>query len=284
MGSVANAKPDFLIIGAQKAGTSSLYAWLIGHPDVVSAREKELHYFDRRIATEPIDAYWADFPREETLDSLRRERGRMIVTGEATPVYLFHPSVPELVRRHLPDVRLIVLLRDPVERAVSHYWMEFNRHNETLPLAEALEAEIERTAPDLERIERGEPPGRYFWTATYTARGDYADQLERWQRLFPSEQMSIQTFENLVADPEAVYRASLEFVGVDADAAPIPRFQAERVGSKQPTEPAILDWLHERFLDSNRRLAELTGIDYRVEGRDLPRSSTAGPRAGSHIL
>ncbi|MDH4277873.1 MAG: sulfotransferase domain-containing protein, partial [Acidimicrobiia bacterium] len=137
---------------------------------------------------------------------------------------------------------------------------------------------------DLERIERGEPPGRYFWTATYTARGDYADQLERWLQFFSRAQMSIQTFEDLVADPEAVYRSSLAFVGVDADAAPIPTFQAERVGSKQPTEPAILDRLRERFVDSNRRLVELTGIDYSVERRVPRKSSTAGTRAGSPIL
>lgn len=265
MGSVI-ARPDFLIIGAQKAGTSSLYAWLTGHPDVVAAREKELHYFDRRIATEPIERYRADFPPEATLDKLRLERRRTIVTGEATPVYLFHPSVPALVSRHLPAVRLIAILRDPVERAVSQYWMEFNRDNETRSLEEALAAEVERTAPEFDRIELGEQPGRFFWTATYAARGDYADQLQRWLKFFPRDQLLLVTFEDLVAAPESVYRSTLTFLGVDVDAAPIPALRAERVGSKQPTDPATLALLRERFAEPNRRLAELTGIDYTGAG------------------
>lgn len=254
--------PDFLIIGAQKAGTSSLYAWLTQHPDVLPAREKELHYFDRRIESEPIDGYLADFPLEIRMRSLRRLRGREVVTGEATPVYLFHPSVPAAVHHHLPSVKLIVLLRDPVERAVSQYWMEFNRGNETLTLEEALAAEVERTGSDFERIRRGEQPDRFFWTGTYVARGHYAEQLERWLDLFPRSQMLILEFENLVADPGSVYRRTLEFLGVDPDVAPAPTFKAERAGSKQETHPETLTWLRERFVDSNRRLAQLIGIDY----------------------
>lgn len=262
MGSGADAKPDFLLLGAQKAGTSSLYSWLTDHPDVVAARDKELHYFDRRIHTEPLERYWADFPSEAMMADLRQTRGRTIVTGEATPVYLFHPAVPGAVHRHLPEAKLLVLLRDPVERAVSHYWMEFNRSNETLSLEAALAAEEERTAPEFQRIDRGEPPGRFFWTATYTARGDYAQQLERWFSRFHRSQMLILTFEDLVSDAEPVYRRTLEFLGVDPDVAAMPPFTAQRIGSKQPTNPDVFARLQERFFDSNRRLLELTGIDY----------------------
>ncbi len=263
---MVKAKPDFLIIGAQKAGTSSLYAWLTRHPDVLAARAKELHYFDRRIESEPIEGYWADFPLEATMRLLRRVRGRETVTGEATPVYLFHPTIPVLVHHHLPSIRVVVLLRDPAERAVSHYWMEYNRGNETLSLEEALAAEHERTRPDLERIERGERPGRSFWTATYVARGHYAHQLERWLTHFPRSQMLILRFEDLVGDPGWVYRRTLQFLGVDPDAAPVPPFDAERVGAKGKTDPETLDWLRAQFVDSNRRLAELTGIDYNNPG------------------
>lgn len=266
MGPGANAEPDFLLIGAQKAGTSSLYAWLTQHRDVLAAREKELHYFDRRIATEPIETYWADFPLRDTMESRRLERRRAVVTGEATPVYLFHPAVPSSVHRHLAGIKLIVILRDPVDRAISHYWMEFNRGNETLRLEDALAAETERTRPDFERIEQGERPGRFFWTATYTARGDYAEQLERWFRFFPRSQMLILTFEDLVADPESTYRRTQTFLGVDPDAAPLPAFNAVRVGAKQPTDAETEAWLRERFVESNHRLAELTGIDYNTGG------------------
>jgi len=115
--------PDFMIIGAQKCGTTSLYQWLTIHPDVVSARQKELHFFDRHDAPAPIDGYADGFANPRSLQLRELRRGRPVVTGEATPVYLFDPRVPEQVAAHLPAVRLIVILRDPAARALSHFRM-----------------------------------------------------------------------------------------------------------------------------------------------------------------
>ncbi len=238
-----------------------------------AARDKELHWFDRRSATEPIERYWADFPSESTRRRLSAERRRTVVTGEATPLYLFHPLVPASAHRRLPDAKLIVLLRDPVERAISHYWMEFNRDNETLSLEDALTAEAERTAADWEGIADGQQPGRFSRIATYAARGDYADQLERWLRFYARRQLLILTFEDLVADPEGVYRRALELLDVDSAAGPLLAFTPERVGSKQPTRPETVAWLQQRFRLANARLAELTGIDY-----------PCGPRSGPPML
>lgn len=257
-----NAKPDFLIIGAQKAGTSSLYAWLTEHPDILDARRKELHYFDRGASSSPVAAYWPDFPLRLKVFALRRLRRRNVVTGEATPIYLFHPSVPGLVAQHLPDVRLIVLLRDPVERAISHYWMEFNRGIEVLPLEEALVAEEERIGPELNRIERQEAPGESFRWASYVTRGHYVDQLECWLALFPRSQMLVIEFGQLAREPLAVYEQTLRFLGVDPGVAPPPAFEAVRVGSRAETRPETVAWLRKKFRQSNERLYELVGIDY----------------------
>jgi hypothetical protein len=257
-----SAKPDFLIIGAQKAGTSSLYSWLTKHPDVLAARQKELHYFDRRASSSPVTAYWVDFPLRLKMFALRCLRRRNVVTGEATPVYLFHPCVPVLVAQHLPDARLIVLLRDPVERAISHYWMEFNRDVEMLSLEEALAAEQDRIRPELDRVERQEAPGENFRWASYVARGQYAEQFECWLALFPRSQMLVIEFGQLVSDPLSVYEQTLRFLGVDPGVAPTPAFEAVLVGSRAETRPETVAWLRKQFQKSNERLHDLVGIDY----------------------
>src|SRR5436309_16134274 len=107
--------PDFIVIGAQKSGTGSLYAYLNGHPDVAGARVKEVHYFDLHYHR-GVDWYLDQFPDEAA--------ARPRCTGEASPYYLFHPHAPRRAFDLVPDARLIALLRDPVDRAISHYHHE----------------------------------------------------------------------------------------------------------------------------------------------------------------
>ena len=135
--------PDFLIIGTQRGGTTSLYEYLCRHPQVSPATEKEIHYFDFQTARGPA-WYRAHFP-------WRFPRTR--ITGEASPFYLFHPRVPRLVRDLLPAVRLIVLLRDPVERAHSHFRLQKRAGIERLAtFEEALEAEPARLEGEREKM------------------------------------------------------------------------------------------------------------------------------------
>lgn len=254
-----NAQPDFLIVGAQKAGTSSLYSWLAKHPDVFPARTKELHFFD--TASEPVEIsrYWVNFPTRVRLAMARWRRRRRVVTGEATPIYLFDPRVPKMIKRYLPNVKIIILLRDPVERAISHYWMEFNRGNEPLSLEEALQAEQDRLRPELQRLEDGHPPGTAFRVGSYVSRGQYADQLERWLSEFARDQVLIVDFDDLAGNPEKAYDRVLRFIGVDPSIARAPGFQAIRVGSKKPTDPSTLEWLRSQFTESNTQVMRLIG-------------------------
>ena len=257
-----NRKPDFLIIGAQKAGTSSLYEWLTCHPDVLPARTKELHYFDTQVASAPIRNYWPNFPLEARVKFLRRLSGRKVITGEATPSYLFDPRVPQMVADHLPTTKLIVLLRDPVERALSQYWMEVRRGTETLTLEEALSAELDRLRPDLLRVKHGEPPGELFRRASYVARGHYADQLLRWFAHFPRSQFLIVNFEDIATSPGAVYRRTLEFLDIDSGVAGAPDFTPVRVGVKDIPQRETVDSLRRHFTEPNERLYGLVGINF----------------------
>ncbi|HEY7105814.1 MAG TPA: sulfotransferase [Acidimicrobiia bacterium] len=251
-----------MIIGAQRAGTTSLYSWLTSHRDVLPAREKELHFFDQDPASRPIDRYREQFPLQATRRVLQTTRRRPVVTGEATPYYLFHPLVPARVHRHLPDVKLIVLLRDPVERAVSNYWFEYNYGTETLTLERALAAEEERIRPDLDRTARGEEPTGALQSFSYVARGLYAEQLRRWTELFDRSQLLVLQFEQLASTPAAALDDALRFLGVDPGASPRPRFEPMHTGHRQPTPPETLGWLRQRFEEPNRELFAQVGIDY----------------------
>ena len=129
---------DFLLLGAARCGTTSLFRYLQQHPHILPSRNKELHFFDIQFESGMTWYGQQFFP--STL------RGERYIVGEATPYYLFHPLAPARVRTALPNVRLIVTLREPAERAVSHYAHNVYHGNETLPLAEALACEDEHLA------------------------------------------------------------------------------------------------------------------------------------------
>src|SRR5947209_1159841 len=139
------ALPDFLIIGAQKAGTTSLYRYLAAHPDIVASTRKEVHFFDINFWR---GEWWyrSLFPLRRRLQRRPPLRNRPAITGEASPYYLFHPFAPERAAQLLPDAKLIVLLRDPVERAWSHYRHEVANGRETMTFPDALAAEPARLA------------------------------------------------------------------------------------------------------------------------------------------
>ncbi|MBU0638918.1 MAG: sulfotransferase domain-containing protein, partial [Planctomycetes bacterium] len=143
--------PDLLIIGAQKAGTTSLHRYLCRHPNVLGPWSKEVHYFDIQY-DKGTTWYRTHFPSwpYKCLKDIRR--GRRSLAFETSPYYLFHPCVPERVHKLLPNVKLIAILRDPVGRAYSHYHHELRLGYETLPLEEALAKEEERLAGEADKI------------------------------------------------------------------------------------------------------------------------------------
>ena len=247
----ARPLPDFLILGAQKAGTTALYAYLRRHPSITGPSWKEVSYFDRHYARGEA-WYRGNFPN--------RSRTRRKLVGEASPSYLFHPLGPERVRALLPEARLIALVRNPVDRALSHYNHEVALGREPLSFEDALGAEDERLRGELERLV-GDP--RYFsrpwWSHTYKARGRYAEQLERWLVVFPPEQLLVLPTEDLAAKPERTHACVLEFLG----AAPQRLDTYPRVFERHysPMAPDTRERLAAEFEEPNRRLYELLGRD-----------------------
>jgi hypothetical protein len=236
--------PNFLIIGAQKCGTSSLFKYLSRHPRVRTASTKEVHYFDQNFHR-GIRWYQAHFPRRAEMEASGGDGGRLI-TGEASPYYLFHPLVPLRVRERLPEVKLIVLLRNPVHRAFSQYHMEVGLGWETLPFAEALDQEKIRLDGERERL-LADP--RYksadYCHYSYLARGRYADQLEEWYRYFPAEQILVLKAEDMYADPQRAVGETTEFLGLPEFTPP--RFRVFNPGSYDELDPALSRRLHRYF-------------------------------------
>lgn len=245
----ARPLPDFLILGAQKAGTTALYAYLRRHPGITGPRWKEVSYFDRHYRRGTA-WYRGNFPVR---------RGGVLV-GEASPSYLFHPLAPERAAALVPDARLIAILRHPVERAYSHYQHEVAFGREPLSFEAAIEQEETRMQGERERM-LADPAyfSHAWWNFTYLARGLYAEQLERWLAAFGRERLLVLANEELSSEPAATYARVLEFLG----AAPHELDTYPRVFDRDypDLKPETRARLAAHFAEPNRRLDELLGRD-----------------------
>lgn len=185
--------PNFLVIGSQKAGTTSIYHVLKAHPQIFLPERKEINYFfhDGEYAKgeEWYRSYFASMP--ETA----------LAWGEATPGYIVHPEAPQRIHRLLPDVKLILTVRHPIDRAYSQYWDNRRSLSEPLTFEEVVETALEETYhPD---------------RLGYFSRGTYIQYIRRYLELFPPENLLVLLFEDLRSDPQAFYRRIFSFLNVD---------------------------------------------------------------------
>lgn len=249
------ALPQFLVIGAQKCGTTALYAYLRWHPQISGPAWKEVSFFDRHYGR---GEHWyrGQFPSRPWL---RLTGGRSHLVGEASPSYVLHPLAPDRVRALLPTVRLVVLLRDPVDRALSHYHHSVALRREALSFEEALDREPERTDGEHARLGDTSYFSQPWWDFTYLARGRYAEQLERWLAVFPRQQLLVLASEQLRRDPAAAYARVLEHLGADPHELPAypPIFEREYA----PMAPDTRKRLERYFAPHNDRLYALVGED-----------------------
>jgi hypothetical protein len=237
--------PQAMIIGAMKCGTSSLHNYLTQHPGVIAPLRKEVHYFDVRFA-QGERWYRANFGRV----------GEPGLNLDSSPYYLAHPLAPQRAHALVPEAKLIVLLRDPVRRAYSHYWHERHKERETLSFEEAIAAEPARLGDDEQRLARGEiRQSRAHQHFSYLARGRYAEQLERWWRHYPRERLLVLRFEELARDPLAVLDRTLEFLGLSS--IQNVRLEARNARKYPPMDPATEERLRDYFAPHEARLQAL---------------------------
>ena len=243
-------KPDFLIIGAQKCGTSSLFHYLRQHPDLNLPTLKEIQFFTLDYSR-GWKWYKNQFPHK--LFFSRK------LTGEASPYYLFHPLVPERVAHHLPGVKLIVMLRNPVDRAYSHFWHEKKFKTESLDsFEEAIANEHARISEEEQKLINNRimvsQPYRSF---SYLSRGMYYKQISDWLRFYPIRQMHFINSEKFFENPETQLAELYQFLGI-RQIIPV-----NLTPQNTNTYPALKAEIRERvalnFIEDSKKLSELLG-------------------------
>jgi hypothetical protein len=262
MTSPARLLPDFIIIGGQKCGTTSLYNYLAEHPSVVPARNKETRFFHTRRYERGELLYRSSFPTEARKRRAEKDGGPKLLTGESTPCYLFFPQVPGRVRETVPHAKLIALLRNPVDRAYSQYHHKVRNARETLSFEEAIDREEERLAGEEKRAL--EDPRYYSYNLdhySYLRRGVYVEQLRRWRDHFPEEQLLVLRSEDLYEDVPAVVGRTLEFLGLPPASAGAYATHGAG-GYAEEIDPALRARLVEHFRPHNERLYEYLGRDF----------------------
>lgn len=197
--------PNFLLIGAARCGTTSLYETLRSHADIYlpASKRPEPHFFFKHEEYRKGLLYYEDryFPRDS----------QALAIGEASTSYIFGAHVPERVAQALPHVKSIAILRNPIERAFSGYWHTVKSGLETLSFENAIDLEQHRSN------ERTHGMAIEIRPFAYAARGDYHEQISRWCTYFPRESLHIVVFDDWLNEPDSVLRGLAEFLGVDVE-------------------------------------------------------------------
>ncbi|MEN8238962.1 MAG: sulfotransferase domain-containing protein [Actinomycetota bacterium] len=254
--------PDFVILGGQRCGTSSMYKYLSRHPQIVPSLRKETEYFTINY-DKGEEWYRAHFPLRIRRRSAQL-RGKRQFSFEATPDYLFDPRAPQRLTETLPGAKLVVMLRDPVERAFSHYHHNIRLGLEDLSFRDAIAAEEERIAPDLE-VMRDNPFDRVvnYRRYSYVSRGDYGTQIGRWLDLFDRDRILFISAEDFFEHPEGALHSLERFVGAEIWSPP-DFVNYSYTGIAVAEHPELpLDLRRElelRFASSHSDIERLTGL------------------------
>lgn len=243
---------NFLIVGAQKSGTTALASFLGWHPEICIPPLKEMHFFDTKF-----DRHTTDEARELAYHAEFTNYAGERIIGEATPSYLFFPYVAERIHRYNPQMKLIGILRNPVERAISQHAMELSRGRETLPLGRALALEGWRI---FRRRKETNPGTAKRWHA-YLRRGFYSRQIEHLWRYFPREQTRFILSEDLAKRHDATLAEIQRFLGVEKPDLIAPQERVFEGEKKSPPPAWITKTLHRVFRREIDRLETLLNRD-----------------------
>ena len=265
--------PDFLIIGAQKCGTSSLYYYLTQHPCVTPAQafidsRKETRFFTRHFSR-GTTWYRRHFPlavHKHFFETLQRHR---LLTGEATPSYAYYPHALRRIAETVPEAKLILLLRDPVERAFSHYKHAKRLGKEELSFEEAISAEGERLRGEEEKLLEDDTYNSFpYMYQSYLRRGHYAEQVERVFSYVPKSHLLVLDSADFFDDPQETYNTVLSFLG-------LPEHQLKNHGKVnegryvEEMNAATRERLQDYFSPHNEKLFRLLGRSFTWQGNSV---------------
>lgn len=257
--SKARMLPGFLIVGQARCGTTSMFSVLEQHPAVFTPLlpKKEVHYFDLAYG-HGLDWYRCHFPLSARARLAARDLGVAPAAFEASPYYMFHPLAPERIHRDLPGVKLLVLLRDPVERAYSAHTHQTGYGYETQPFERALELEDSRLEGETERL-TADPAyislnHRFY---AYRTRGHYIDQLEHLEQVFGQERIHVIDCGDFFTDPEPVYDQVIDFLGLPHVGKPV--YTPSNARPRSPMPGTVRAQLEEHYQPYDERLTAWLG-------------------------
>lgn len=264
--------PHFLILGAAKCGTTSLHLWLSQHPQLLMSFPKEPPFFEVEY----------ERGREFYLSTYFQQWDGTRLLGDARTSNLFHPWVPERVHESNPNAKLIAIVRNPIDRCLSHWWMEFRRSKDPLHFEEAVLANLERlrsgiridTVEAYRRVQPVHEVSRRARTPrfqvpsydsteartlyrTYVDAGYYDEQIERYRKLFPAHQLRVLFLKDLRSRPQEVLAEICEFLGISKEPLKEADCRLENVGKPMKRNRAITYWLSQRLRGHNLAYADV---------------------------
>lgn len=247
--------PSFIIVGAQKAGTTSLYSYLKLHPQIYPGVKKEIQFFSINYS-KGVAWYRSHFP-------LITKAKKGLITGEATPYYLYHPHAAKRIAETLPNVKLIILLRDPVERAISAYWFSMSLGNENLSIHEAFKREKDLLAGEKEKMISNE----HYYSVNHRSysfldRSKYVEQLKNYFQYFERDKIMIIKSEDFFDNPDETYKKVLSFLDLSSHS--LPKYKPQNTNTvKKRVDSDIKKDLRSYFQSYNEELYELLDRDFK---------------------
>ncbi len=249
--------PDYLILGTQKGGTTSVYEYLNRHPQIVPNQKREVHFFDLAWQKD-LQEYRRYFPLRRQMRIRAETLGKPALTGESSPYYLFHPHCPRRIYDTLPEAKLIVVLRDPVDRAYSHFTHNRRKGRERRSFAEAVREEMETLPAEIQRIkESPDTSSDLHRQFSYVHRGFYSEQVRRYLDLFPREALHAVRSEDLFRKPRETMDAVCAFLGIEPMPETIEFTAYNRQAYAEEAEPETRAYLRELYAPHNKDLEQL---------------------------
>jgi len=250
---VARTLPDFIVIGAQKSGTSSMFSYLKQHPQILRPIFKEPYFFDRQYHR-GLGWYRSNFPAQRTVNRLNDRLGQPHLTFESTATYIFDEHVPSRIARDLKTRKFILLLRNPADRVISAYWHARRMGIESRALAEVVESDMRRYRAEIAgEKDAGIPPTS---RPNLLKRGIYHEAVSRWQSVFSPADLLVLQSETLFAEPAKVMTQVFQFLDL-----PQPShidFEAQNVGGYKDRDADVRAVLHDFYRPFNEKLNSLT--------------------------
>ena len=256
--------PDFIIIGVGRAGTTALYSYLIQHPSIVAASTDnnesvaDLHFFEYMISNN-IQWYKSHFP---ILFSKSKNQKNSFITGEYTSTYIYHPDVPKRIFNLLPKIKLIVILRNPIDKAYSAYQQQFRFGEYTTSFEDTVNAEFRRINlnKDFPELNSNNYDFENFVAQNIIRHGIYADYLETWLKIFDRKQILILNSEDLKnSTKETLHRVFHFLIVSNYD---IANTSQVNVGKYPPINKITRKKLIEFFKPHNQRLNKLLDTEF----------------------